>query len=66
MVDFTHRGESDIDIPVLVIALGVLDTERGETEREEEAGGCGQSKQGALHIGFGRGSLRSPPQWAGP
>ncbi len=32
LVDFEHRGESDIDIPVLVISLGLTDDEKTQSE----------------------------------
>lgn len=37
LVDFEHRGESDIDIPVLVIAIGLTEREkqRAETRRKD-------------------------------
>ena len=33
LVDFEHRGESNIDIPVFVIGLGLTDAERDESVR---------------------------------
>jgi hypothetical protein len=36
LVDFEHRGESDIDIPVFVIGLGLTDIERSESLRVQK------------------------------
>lgn len=36
LVDFEHRGESNIDIPVLVISLGLTDEERTQSEALQE------------------------------
>lgn len=33
MVDFEYRGESDIDIPVYVLGIGLTDEEKQESER---------------------------------
>ena len=36
LVDFENRGESDIDIPVYVIGIGLSETEKKETQRVQE------------------------------